>query len=63
MPLHFSTLTEDSLLVDWLYQSYVVIYTGCDTWLDFIFLDMVHFNVIFGLNLLDPYHVILDCYA
>lgn len=50
MLLHVSTFIKDFLIVDWVYGSYVVTFVGCETWADLIVLDMVYFDVIFGMD-------------
>lgn len=63
MPFHISTFIGDSLVVDKVYLSSIVTFIDCETWVNSIVLDMVNFGVILGMDLLDPYHSILDYYA
>lgn len=46
MTTHVSTLVGDSVMVDCVYQSCIVNFDGRDTWIDFLMLDMVDFDII-----------------
>ncbi|XP_070047147.1 uncharacterized protein [Nicotiana tomentosiformis] len=62
-PVYVSTSVGDSVVVDWIYQSCVVMFCGYETREDLLLLDMIDFEVILGMDWLSPYHVILDCHA
>ncbi|XP_070034615.1 uncharacterized protein [Nicotiana tomentosiformis] len=62
-PVYVSMLVGDSIIVDRVYRSCLVIIGGYDTRVDLLLLCMVYFDVIFGMNWLSPYHTILDCHA
>ncbi|XP_070023025.1 uncharacterized protein [Nicotiana sylvestris] len=53
----------DFVVVDWIYQSCVVTFYGYDTRADLLFLDMIDFEVILGMDWLSLYHFILDYHA
>ncbi|XP_070057168.1 uncharacterized protein [Nicotiana tomentosiformis] len=63
IPVYVSTLVGDSVVVDRVYQSYVVTFCGYETRAYLLLLDMVDFEVILGMDWFSPYHAILDCYA
>ena len=46
-----------------MYRSCLVSLAWYDTWVDLIILGMVDFDVIFGMDWLSPYNVVLDCNA
>ncbi|XP_019225152.1 PREDICTED: uncharacterized protein LOC109206748 [Nicotiana attenuata] len=52
-----------SVVVDWVYRSYVLTFCGYESRADLLLLDMVDFEVILGMDWVSPYHSILDCYA
>lgn len=54
---------SDSLVMDRVYRSCAVTLLGYDTWVDFIILDMMDFDVILGMDCLSPYHAALNCHA
>ncbi|XP_070046388.1 uncharacterized protein [Nicotiana tomentosiformis] len=58
--VHESTPTDDSIVVDRVYRSCVVTICCFEMREDFLLLDMMDFDVIFGMEWLFPYHVILD---
>ncbi|XP_070046426.1 uncharacterized protein [Nicotiana tomentosiformis] len=58
-----STPVGGSVVVDHIYLSCVVIIGSLETSVDLILLDMVDFDVIFGMDWLSLYHAILDCHA
>ncbi|XP_070020565.1 uncharacterized protein [Nicotiana sylvestris] len=62
-PVYMSMPMGDSIIVDRVYRSYVVIIGGLETRIDLLLLDMGDFDVILGMNWLSPYHVILDNHA
>lgn len=39
VPIHVSTLMEDSLVVNRVYKYCVVTFTGCETWVDLVVLN------------------------
>lgn len=41
-------------MVDRVYRSCVVMFVGHDTWVDLIILDMVNFDIIFGVDWVAP---------
>ena len=63
MPIRVSTSVGDSLVVDRVYQSYVVTFVKHKTLVDLLVLDMVDFDVILDMDCLAPYHFVLDCFA
>ncbi|XP_070013716.1 uncharacterized protein [Nicotiana sylvestris] len=62
-PIHVSTPVGDSVVVDRIYRSCVVIFCGFETRTDLLLLDMINFEVILGMYWLFPYHTVLDCHA
>ncbi|XP_070003157.1 uncharacterized protein [Nicotiana sylvestris] len=62
-PVYVSTLIGNSIIVDRVYRSCVVIIGGLETRVDLLLLDMADFDVILGMDWLPPYHVIFDCHA
>ncbi|XP_070036383.1 uncharacterized protein [Nicotiana tomentosiformis] len=62
-PVYVSTPVGDSMVVDRIYQSCVVTFCGYETRADLLLLDMIHFEVILGMDWLSPYHAILDFHA
>ncbi|XP_070042517.1 uncharacterized protein [Nicotiana tomentosiformis] len=59
--IYVSTLVGDSMVVDQIYRSCVVIFCGYETRADLLLLDMIDFEVILGMDWLSPYHDVLDC--
>ncbi|XP_070045700.1 uncharacterized protein [Nicotiana tomentosiformis] len=53
----------DSIIVDHVYRSCLVVIGGFKTRVDLLVLSMVNFDVILGIDWLSPYHAILDCHA
>ncbi|XP_070054787.1 uncharacterized protein [Nicotiana tomentosiformis] len=53
----------DSIVVDRVYQSCLVVLSDFKTKADLLLLSMVNFDVILGMDWLSPYHAILDCHA
>ncbi|XP_070050354.1 uncharacterized protein [Nicotiana tomentosiformis] len=53
----------DSIIVDCVYLSFIVVLGGFETRADLLLLSMEDFDVILGMNWLSPYHVILDYHA
>ncbi|XP_070032812.1 uncharacterized protein [Nicotiana tomentosiformis] len=62
-PVYVSTLVGDSVIVNRIYQSCVVIFYGYKTRSDLLLLDMTDFEVILGMDWLSQYHAIFDCHA
>ncbi|XP_070026401.1 uncharacterized protein [Nicotiana sylvestris] len=62
-PVHVSTLVGDSVIVDWIYRSFVVTFCGFETRADLLLLDMIDFDVILRMDWLSPYHAVLDYHA
>ncbi|XP_070008379.1 uncharacterized protein [Nicotiana sylvestris] len=62
-PMYVSTLVGYSVIVDQIYQSYIMTFCGYETKADLLFLDMTNFEVIRGMDWLSPYHAVLDCHA
>ncbi|XP_070036866.1 uncharacterized protein [Nicotiana tomentosiformis] len=50
----------DSIIVDCVYQSCLVVMGGFETIVDILLLNMVDYDVILGMDWLSPYHTILD---
>lgn len=63
MPIYVSTPIRYSLVLDQVHRSCVETFAGCKTWIGLIILDMVEFDVLLGLDWLNPYHVVLYCYV
>ena len=61
--IHISTPVGKPLVVDRVYRSCLVSLARYDTWVDFIILRMVDFDVILGMDWLSLYHAVLDCNA
>ncbi|XP_070045171.1 uncharacterized protein [Nicotiana tomentosiformis] len=62
-PIYVSTHMGDSIVVDRVYQSCLVVISGFETRVDLVLLSMVDFDVILGMDWLSPYHAIMDCHA
>ncbi|XP_070036942.1 uncharacterized protein [Nicotiana tomentosiformis] len=62
-PTHVSTLVGDTIIVDRVYRSCVVIIGGLETRVDLLLPNMVDFDIIFGMDWLSPCHAILCCHA
>nr|XP_033513321.1 uncharacterized protein LOC117277996 [Nicotiana tomentosiformis] len=58
-----STPVSDSIVVDRVYLYCVVTINRFDIIGNLLWLNMVDFEVILGMNRLSPYHAILDCHA
>ncbi|XP_070019620.1 uncharacterized protein [Nicotiana sylvestris] len=63
IPVHVSTPVGNSVVVDRIYRSCVVIFCGFETRADLLLLDMINFEVILGMDWLSLYHTLLDCHA
>ncbi|XP_070050381.1 uncharacterized protein [Nicotiana tomentosiformis] len=53
----------DSIVVDHVYQSCLVVLGGFETRVDLLLLSMVEVDVILGMDWLSPYHTILDYHS
>ncbi|XP_070002208.1 uncharacterized protein [Nicotiana sylvestris] len=62
-PVYVSTRVGDSIMVDHVYHSCVVVIGGLETSIDLLLLDMVDFDVILGMDWMSPYHDILGFHA
>ncbi|XP_070041148.1 uncharacterized protein [Nicotiana tomentosiformis] len=62
-PFYVSMPIGDSIIVDRVYHSCLVVIGGFDTRVDLLLLSMVDFDAILGMDRLLPYHAILDCHA
>ncbi|XP_070014463.1 uncharacterized protein [Nicotiana sylvestris] len=62
-PIYVSTLVGNSIMVDHVHRSCIVVIAGLETRVDLLLLDMVDFDVILGMDWLSPYHAILDYHA
>ncbi|XP_070057525.1 uncharacterized protein [Nicotiana tomentosiformis] len=62
-PAYVPTSVGDSIVVDRVYWSYLVVLSGFEIRANLLLLNMVDFDVILGMDQLSPYHVILDCHA
>ncbi|XP_070056725.1 uncharacterized protein [Nicotiana tomentosiformis] len=60
IPTYMSTPVGDSIMVDCVYRSCLVIIRGYETRVDLLLLNMVDFDMILGMDWLSPYHAILD---
>ncbi|PHT72694.1 hypothetical protein T459_23479 [Capsicum annuum] len=61
--IYVSTLISDSVIVDRIYRSCSVMFMGYQTWVDFVILDIVDFDIILVMSWLSLYHAILDSHA
>ncbi|XP_070045204.1 uncharacterized protein [Nicotiana tomentosiformis] len=62
-PIYVSTPIRDSIVIDHVYHSCVVTIGGYERTVDLLFLNIVDFDVILGMDWLSKYHAILDCHA
>ncbi|XP_070029363.1 uncharacterized protein [Nicotiana sylvestris] len=62
-PIYVSTLVVDSIMVDRVYRSCMVVTRDLETRVNILLLDMVDFDVILEMDWLSPYHAILDYHA
>ncbi|WMV07257.1 hypothetical protein MTR67_000642 [Solanum verrucosum] len=63
VPIRISKLVGDSLVVDRVYRSCLVLLVGYDIWVDLIILRMVDLDIILGMDQISLHHSILDCYV
>ncbi|XP_070040136.1 uncharacterized protein [Nicotiana tomentosiformis] len=61
--IYVSTFVEDSIIIDRVYRSCLVVLGGFETRFDLLLLSMADFDVILGMDWLSPYHDILYCHA
>ncbi|XP_070050627.1 uncharacterized protein [Nicotiana tomentosiformis] len=62
-PVYVSMLVGDSIIMDRVYRSCLVVIGGFETRVHLLLLSIVDFDVILGMDWLSPYHAILDCHA
>ncbi|XP_070045453.1 uncharacterized protein [Nicotiana tomentosiformis] len=62
-PIYVSTPVGNFIIMDRNYRSYIVTFCGYETKADLLFLNMTHFEVIFSMDWLSSYHVVLDFHA
>ncbi|XP_070046257.1 uncharacterized protein [Nicotiana tomentosiformis] len=62
-PIYVSTPVGDSIVLYCVYRSCLVVICVFETIVDLLFLSMVDFDVILGIDELSPYHAILYCHA
>ncbi|XP_070018241.1 uncharacterized protein [Nicotiana sylvestris] len=62
-PVYVSTPVGDSIMIDRVHRSCIVVIGGLEARVDLLLLVMVDFDVIFGMDWLSPYHATLDCHA
>lgn len=63
MTLELSTLMGDSLLVDWVFRSFVVIVRDVDTHSDLTILYIMGYDLILCIEWLSYYHKVMDCFV
>ena len=63
MPIGVSTSVGEFVIVEKVYRSCLVTFVGSNTYVDFIILEMVVFDVIQGMTWLSPNFAIIDCNA
>ncbi|XP_070040189.1 uncharacterized protein [Nicotiana tomentosiformis] len=61
--IYVSILVGDSTVVDRVSRSCLVVLSGFENRVDLLLLTVVDFDVILGMELLFPYHTILDYHA
>ncbi|XP_070046332.1 uncharacterized protein [Nicotiana tomentosiformis] len=59
-PVYVSTPVGESIVIDRLYWSCLVVLGGFETRADLLLLIMVDFDIILGIDRLSPYHAIFD---
>ncbi|XP_070010704.1 uncharacterized protein [Nicotiana sylvestris] len=62
-PVYVSTPVGDSIVVDRFYRSCLVTIRGFETRANLLFLNMVDFDIILGMDWLSPHYATLDCHA
>ncbi|XP_075089212.1 uncharacterized protein LOC107768811 isoform X1 [Nicotiana tabacum] len=62
-PIYVSTPVGDFLIADRIYQSCLVALSGFEIRANLLFLNMVDFDIILGMDWLSPHYAILDCHA
>ena len=63
MPICVSTPVGECVIVEKVYRSCLVTFLGSNTYVELIILELVDFDVIFGMTWLSPNFAILDCNA
>ena len=63
MPIRVSTPVGETVIVGKVYRSCLVTFVGSNTHVDLVILEMVDFDVIWGMTWLSPNFAILDCNA
>ncbi|XP_070017627.1 uncharacterized protein [Nicotiana sylvestris] len=63
MHAHVSMPVGDSIIMNRVYQSYVLTIGGYETRVDLLLLNIVDFDVILGMDWLSPCHAVLDFHA
>ncbi|XP_069147076.1 uncharacterized protein [Solanum lycopersicum] len=63
MPIRVSTPVGESVIIEKVYRSCLVTFVGSNTYVDFVILEMVDFDVIVGMTWLSPNFAIFDCNA
>ena len=61
--IYVSTPVGESIIVDRVYRSCLMVISGFETRADLLLLSMVDFDIILGMDWLLPYHAILDCHS
>ncbi|XP_070043190.1 uncharacterized protein [Nicotiana tomentosiformis] len=61
--VYVSTPVGDSLVVDSVYRLGLISLSGFETIADLLFLSMVNFDIILGMEWLSRHYAILDCHA
>ncbi|XP_070031157.1 uncharacterized protein [Nicotiana tomentosiformis] len=61
--VYVSTPVGDYVVVDQIYQSYIMTFWGYETREDLLLLEMTDFEIILGMDWLSQYHAILDFHA
>ncbi|XP_070005077.1 uncharacterized protein [Nicotiana sylvestris] len=62
-PIYVSTFVGHSLVVDHMYRSCLITLSSFETIADLLFISMVDFDVILGMDLLSPHYTIFDCHT
>ncbi|XP_070032602.1 uncharacterized protein [Nicotiana tomentosiformis] len=62
-PVYVSTHMGDSVVVNQIHRSCIVIFCGYETGADLLLLEMTDFEIILGMDWLSSYHAILDCHV
>ncbi|XP_070013373.1 uncharacterized protein [Nicotiana sylvestris] len=62
-PVYVSKHVGDSIIIDRVYRSCLVVISGFETRADLLLPSMVDFDIILGMDRLSPYYAILDCHT